>query len=125
MQRPAPSATDLLKPGGYLRQIECLKEIDASNSWGMSQVDVAKLEALAAKALTMDYTQKEWKSEDRIEVGGGLPLTDCYVAPCVTACAVHLLGALREHAAVIQARQAVLKGQPRQFHFGVIVAQTQ
>ncbi|MFR9721675.1 hypothetical protein ACL00X_20325, partial [Aeromonas diversa] len=69
--------------------IECLKEIDASDSWAMSQVDVARLEALAAKALTMDYTQKEWKSEDRIEVGGGLPLTDCYVAPCVTACAVH------------------------------------
>ncbi|MGL6153164.1 MAG: putative selenate reductase subunit YgfK, partial [Aeromonas sobria] len=87
--RPITMATDLLKPGGYLRQIECLKEIDASGSWGMSQVDVAKLEALAAKALTMDYTQKEWKSEDRIEVGGGLPLTDCYVAPCVTACAVH------------------------------------
>ncbi|WP_438834471.1 putative selenate reductase subunit YgfK [Aeromonas oralensis] len=87
--RPITMATDLLKPGGYLRQIECLNEIDASDSWAMTQVDVEKLEALAAKALTMDYTQKEWKSEDRIEVGGGLPLTDCYVAPCVTACAVH------------------------------------
>ena len=39
--------------------------------------------------------------------------------------AMHLLGALREHAAVVQARQAVLEGQPRQFHLGVIITQTQ
>ncbi|MNS92605.1 hypothetical protein D3C72_1267480 [compost metagenome] len=38
-------------------------------------------------------------------------------------CAMHLLGALREHAAVVQARQAVLEGEPRQLHLGVIVAQ--
>ena len=38
--RPITMATDLLKPGGYLRQIECLKEIDASDSWAMTQVDV-------------------------------------------------------------------------------------
>ncbi len=74
--RPITMATDLLKPGGYLRQIECLNEIDASDSWAMAQVDVAKLEALAAKALTMDYTQKGgsptiaskwgWSAADRL-----------------------------------------------------------
>lgn len=36
----------------------------------------------------MEYTQKHWKPEERIEVAEDLPLTDCYVAPCVTACAI-------------------------------------
>ncbi len=86
--RPITMATDLLKPGGYLRQVECMGELDRSTAWDMPRIDVAKLEALAAKALTMDYTQKEWKSSDEIDAGGPLPLIDCYVAPCVTACAI-------------------------------------
>ncbi len=87
--RPITMATDLLKPGGYLRMLDCMKELDASTAWEMNQVDVAKLEALAAKAVSAEYTQKHWRSDDRIDAGGPLPLTDCYVAPCVTACAIH------------------------------------
>ena len=48
--RPITMATDLLKPGGYLRLLECVKELDRSDTWQMSRIDVAKLEALAAKA---------------------------------------------------------------------------
>ncbi|VDY35731.1 putative selenate reductase subunit YgfK [Morganella morganii] len=33
-------ATDLLKPGGYMRQTECLRELDKSDAWGMTQIDV-------------------------------------------------------------------------------------
>ena len=87
--RPITMATDLLKPGGYLRLAECMGELDRSDTWGMTRVDVRKLEALAARALTMDYTQKEWKPSERIDAGGPLPQTDCYVAPCVTACPIH------------------------------------
>ena len=87
--RPITMATDLLKPGGYLRMLDCMKELDASDCWQMTQIDVAKLEALAAKAVSAEYTQKHWRSEDRVDAGGALPLTDCYVAPCVTACAIH------------------------------------
>lgn len=86
--RPITMATDLLKPGGYLRLTECMRELDRSEYWEMPRVDVARLEALAARAVSMEYTQKHWKSEDRIDAGGPLPLTDCYVAPCVTACAI-------------------------------------
>lgn len=35
----------------------------------------------------MEYT-KHWKPDDRIDVGEPLPPTDCYVAPCVSACAI-------------------------------------
>ncbi|MDN6020381.1 MAG: putative selenate reductase subunit YgfK, partial [Enterobacterales bacterium] len=86
--RPITMATDLLKPGGYLRQLECMRELDQSDTWGMTKVDVERLEALAKKAVSMEYTQKHWKAQDRIDAGGPLPMTDCYVAPCVTACAI-------------------------------------
>lgn len=86
--RPITMATDLLKPGGYLRLTECMQELDASDSWPMTRIDVDKLQALADKAVSMEYTQKHWKSTDRIDAGGPLPMIDCYVAPCVTACAI-------------------------------------
>ncbi|EPU0812251.1 putative selenate reductase subunit YgfK [Morganella morganii] len=86
--RPITMATDLLKPGGYMRQTECLRELDESDAWGMTQIDVGKLNALAERAVSMEYTQKHWKSDQEIDAGGPLPLTDCYVAPCVTACAI-------------------------------------
>ncbi|MEO3990545.1 putative selenate reductase subunit YgfK [Pseudocitrobacter cyperus] len=86
--RPITMATDLLKPGGYLRLSACMRELETSNAWQMAHVDVAKLNRLAEDAVTMEYTQKHWKPEERINVAEGLPLTDCYVAPCVTACAI-------------------------------------
>src|SRR6185369_3611145 len=55
----------------------------------MGRIDVGRLEELAAKALSAEYTQKSWRSKDVIDAGGPLPLTDCYVAPCVSACAIH------------------------------------
>ncbi|HBU6975850.1 TPA: putative selenate reductase subunit YgfK [Raoultella planticola] len=85
---PITMATDLLKPGGYLRLSECMRELEQSDGWKMTQVDVTRLNALAEKAVSMAYTQKHWKPNDHIDVGEKLPLTDCYVAPCVTACAI-------------------------------------
>lgn len=86
--RPITMATDLLKPGGYLRLSECMRELEGANGWEMTGVDVPRLNALAEKAVSMAYTQKQWKPDERIDVGEPLPLTDCYVAPCVTACAI-------------------------------------
>ncbi len=86
--RPITMATDLLKPGGYLRQAECMRELDRSECWSMTRIDVGKLEALAEKAVSMEYSQKHWKAQDKIDAGGPLPMVDCYVAPCVTACAI-------------------------------------
>ena len=85
--RPITMATDLLKPGGYGRMLECVKELDTSKTWGMTKIDVAKVEALAAKALTAEYTQKAWRSNDKIDTGTALPLC-CVVQsdPCSTPC---------------------------------------
>ncbi|KNC95713.1 putative selenate reductase subunit YgfK [Trabulsiella odontotermitis] len=86
--RPITMATDLLKPGGYLRLSECMRELEQADGWEMHHVDVARLNDLADRAVSMEYTQKHWKPEERIDVGEKLPMTDCYVAPCVTACAI-------------------------------------
>lgn len=86
--RPITMATDLLKPGGYLRLSECMRELERAGGWETAGVDVERLNALAERAVSMEYTQKHWKPEERIDVGEKLPMTDCYVAPCVTACAI-------------------------------------
>ncbi|WP_338560068.1 putative selenate reductase subunit YgfK [Erwinia sp. E_sp_B01_3] len=86
--QPITMATDLLKPGGYLRMKACAKILDGAEGWERRQIDVARLQALAARSLTAGWAQKEWKSRDEIDAGGPLPLTDCYVAPCVSACAI-------------------------------------
>lgn len=85
---PITMATDLLKPGGYMRLAQCASVLAAAQGWEQKSVDVARLDKLANAALTQNWTQKEWKSKDTIDAGGPLPLTNCYVAPCVTACAI-------------------------------------
>nr|WP_113866888.1 putative selenate reductase subunit YgfK [Brenneria salicis]NMN90214.1 putative selenate reductase [Brenneria salicis ATCC 15712 = DSM 30166]RBP62162.1 selenate reductase Fe-S subunit [Brenneria salicis ATCC 15712 = DSM 30166]RLM31221.1 putative selenate reductase subunit YgfK [Brenneria salicis ATCC 15712 = DSM 30166] len=85
---PITLATDLLKPGGYLRLGVCARELENSDGWARETVDVDRLEMLAAAALTAPYHQKSWKSDETITAGDSLPLSDCYVAPCVSACAI-------------------------------------
>ncbi|WP_413702306.1 putative selenate reductase subunit YgfK [Psychromonas sp. KJ10-10] len=86
--RPITMATDLLKPGGYMRLMDCAKEIDSSDDWQMTSIDLVKLEALVAKSLTIDYAQKDWRGPEDISVDKKVPLTDCSVAPCITACPI-------------------------------------
>lgn len=86
--RPITMATDLLKPGGYLRLADCAKELEVSTDWAMRGVNLERLEKLAEKSLCAEYTQKEWRGPEEITVEQPVPLTDCYVAPCVTACPI-------------------------------------
>lgn len=87
--QPITMATDLLKPGGYLRMKKCAQLLENSKGWERKKIDVPRLKRLADAALSVDWAHKTWKSRDEIDAGGPLPLTDCYVAPCVTACAIH------------------------------------
>jgi len=86
--RPITMATELLKPGGYMRLSDCVKVLDAADSTPRASIDVAKLELLAAQALTDKFSQKEWRGSDVIRVKGQVPLNDCSVAPCVSACPI-------------------------------------
>lgn len=86
--QPITMATDLLKPGGYLRMAECARLLSQIEDWQHDGINVAALNRLADKALSADWAQKAWKGKEEIDTGEALPLVDCYVAPCVTACAI-------------------------------------
>jgi len=88
--RPITLATDMLKPGGYVRMKQMVEILEQqSSSWDASHIDVTKLEKLATDARARDQVQKDFRGTDAVSVPGPLPLTDCYVAPCVQACPIH------------------------------------
>jgi len=88
--RPITLATDLLKPGGYtrLKQMVEILEKDAA-TWERTDIDVDALGELARNARTLKETQKGFRGDDTASVPTKLPLTDCYIAPCVVACPIH------------------------------------
>jgi len=89
--RPITAATELLKPAGYLRLADMAAELESCTfrNEGSCRIDTVKLRKLAESALEADYVRKEYRGEDRISTGRPLPMTDCYIAPCRTACPVH------------------------------------
>ena len=87
--QPITMATDILKPGGYLRFKDAVKVADNAQGRTDGKIDVAGINALAEEALTADYTQKDFRGKAKISTGKKLPMFDCYVAPCVTACPVN------------------------------------
>lgn len=87
--RPITVATDMLHPGGYARMTQMANILDRNDSWDMDKIDVDKLNALAKKCLESEYLEKAFRGVDRAKVYKDLPLSDCYVAPCVEACPIH------------------------------------
>ncbi len=86
--RPITLATEMLKPGGYLRMADMAAALESSTQWKRTTIDVPALEALAKESLATQTTQKEYRGSKKVEVQGELPLTDCYVAPCTVACPI-------------------------------------
>ena len=86
--RPITLATDLLKPGGYRRQTQIAVALEAAEGGQLETIDVAALASLAESALTEPTSLKAFRGADAVRHGGNLPASDCYVAPCVSACAI-------------------------------------
>jgi putative selenate reductase len=90
---PLTVATDILKPGGYLRLAEMARAAvaalaaDASARNGEGKPLHRKLVALAGAALERPEYRKGYKASDAY-IKGPLPLFDCFAAPCVEACPV-------------------------------------
>jgi len=85
--RPITAATDLLKPGGYLRLAEMAQSLETCAVYLEGGIDVPQLQGLARDALEDPYYKK--RCDLVVSVGRSLPLFDCYIAPCVTACPIH------------------------------------
>lgn len=83
---PLTVATDILKPGGYLRLEpmagEAVRALDAGIP---ARPDARRLATLASAALEDKAYHGDYKKgEARIKKS--LPLTDCFAAPCIEAC---------------------------------------
>jgi putative selenate reductase len=95
--KPITMATELLKPGGYMRMAEIamrMAEIARKlepivEERGQPEViDVEKLDRLAEEALRENYYRKDWRGTKKVFIDQELPLTDCYIAPCVLSCPI-------------------------------------
>lgn len=87
--RPITLATDMLKPGGYARLEKMAEILDKSDAWSMKSIDPAAVRKLSKKARKADYSQRDFRGENKAKVNGDLPLFDCYVSPCMEACPIH------------------------------------
>ena len=83
---PLTVATDILKPGGYLRLESMASEAVRAIEAGIpARPDATRLAALASAAQHDPAYHGDFKKgEARIKKA--LPLTDCFAAPCVEAC---------------------------------------
>lgn len=86
--RPLTICSDMLKPGGYRRQKQIAEALEKAGGWDKSSIDVEALSALAEKAGGEREFQKAFRGRNQVRHAGRLPLANCYVAPCVSACAI-------------------------------------
>ena len=88
--KPITVVTELLKPGGYLRMAKMARELEPiiEEKRQPKVIDVEKLDRLAEETLQKNYYRKDWRGTKKVFVDRELPLTDCYIAPCVVSCPI-------------------------------------
>jgi len=90
--KPITMATDMLKPGGYLRMAQIASLLEGEPGWDAKAIDTHMLSELANQVLTEKYqngyTTKEYRGTETPQVSKLLPLLDCAIAPCRTACPI-------------------------------------
>ncbi len=85
---PLTVATEILKPGGYLRLAEIAYEAARALPDAPARPDAAALARLADEARGRDEYRADAK-EGSARIAKALPLFDCFAAPCVEACPVN------------------------------------
>ncbi len=90
---PVTMATNILKPGGYLRFCQIAGELEESSTSASplkeEEVNVERLKRLAGKSLEDKYYKKGIGKTGTIKIDSELGLLDCIVAPCVFRCPIH------------------------------------
>lgn len=88
--QPITMATELLKPGGYLRMTEIARKLEpiVEERRQLEAIDVEKLDRLAEEAPRENYFRKDWRGTKKVFIDRELPLSDCYIAPCVLSCPI-------------------------------------
>ena len=85
---PVTVATTLLKPGGYLRNIQMAEKVQREGVV-FEGVDAVAAQKLADDALTDPHHIKAVKPLPSRKMNKEVPLLDCYVAPCKEGCPIH------------------------------------
>ncbi len=87
--RPVTIATELLKPGGYLRLSAMAEEINNSGLQWREEIEPEVVQELADDAFDNLNYDRLWREPGTVSVPDKLPLLDCFIAPCTVACPIH------------------------------------
>jgi putative selenate reductase len=92
---PVTIVSDLLKPGGYSRMLQCLENLEAEmSSAGASSLAelsgdrLARVQQEAERSLQALRYKRPYHPHGLPKVSSGLELFDCITAPCTERCAV-------------------------------------
>lgn len=88
---PVTYATELLKPGGYLRLNQIVEDFEKNfaNAEYPDKINLGLLKELCDSVFKKAYYNKEFKEITSVKIPEKLPLYDCYIAPCEFACPIH------------------------------------
>ncbi len=87
---PITLATNLLKPGGYLRLKQLAEGLEQSLlNYNANKIDNEKLKLIADLAIQNKDYFKNKKITDNHKINKQLPLFDCALTPCVENCPIH------------------------------------
>ncbi|MCR5232338.1 MAG: putative selenate reductase subunit YgfK [Lachnospiraceae bacterium] len=121
---PITMNTTILKPGGYNR----FKQFSYTfNEWSYSDfygTRTGLLRRMAERVKLNNYYTKPLKSDILIRRKGRIPLTDCFIAPCVEGCPIgqDITGylSLIDEEKYTQALKVIMKNNPLPFTTGSI-----
>ena len=85
---PITLATDMLKPGGYVRMAQIASRLEEADGWNRNEVSAEALKSIIEK-VDAGLLENTEKGTYKAKLNSPLPLTDCFVAPCVEACPIH------------------------------------
>ncbi|MDR1619051.1 MAG: putative selenate reductase subunit YgfK [Clostridiales bacterium] len=85
---PVTMATTLLKPGGYDRLYQLANMFEPAGYAGHKGISVARVQQLSGIACQDSRYRKPTKDIPSKKIGGPLPFTRCFTAPCKSGCPI-------------------------------------
>ncbi len=86
---PITIASEMLRPGGYPRMLQIARSLSEADGWEKKLVDPSRLIDIEVKSVESGAFSRMKTRGESVKIGTELPLTDCFVAPCVEACPIH------------------------------------
>ncbi len=121
---PVTMATTLLKPGGYQRLEQLTKLWKKGAGGAFKGVDSAAVSALVKEAKGSKHHVKSIKTLPSRKIDKGVPLIDCFLAPCQQGCPIKqdttTYMKLAEEGAMLEALEVIVEKNPLPFITGTI-----